>query len=197
MQTRTILMQWHNGLRDCMIKNVFVKELLGLSLFCGLTERFVDTSFIWMSKKMGRKSTFSDISVRYLEEPDLLQNNNVWWSDLCLPVRPRNKMPKSSVENCSVSEQKRAQTPESCWCTFYIRGIICYESVPLKQSVRHSYFRWRNFYCSWFLEKEQIFGQTTGFCIITMRRPKRHFSVKRCLANRHTFFGTSILLAWF
>jgi hypothetical protein len=54
-------------------------------------------------------------------------------------------------------------------CVFDIRGIIHYESFPLKQSVKHSALKFSNIlYRAHVLKKIQIFGERRVFCMMSV-----------------------------
>lgn len=82
-------------------------------------------------------------------------------------------------------------------CVFDISGIIHYESLSLKQSVKHSAFKFSNvLYRAHVLKKIQIFGKRRVFCMMSVCLYTQSFWRSDFEWDTNTSIETCTVLAW-
>jgi hypothetical protein len=117
-----------------------------------------------LSKIVGRTQTFGGGGDVTADETWVFQNDS------------ETKTSDTPVSDTIKKMQMSNLKIESIIISSDMKGVIHYEYVYSKQSTKHSSFKFWNIYGSAFVKKrrERFFGQTSGFCIMTMHLPTQH-----------------------
>jgi hypothetical protein len=137
---------------------------LGFTVFCSCNKPEWFYGAMFCVSKMKRKENCSYFQLESWQA-DILENNNDRSSSV------------TEKQNAKVSNAK----VQSLWIHAYLlfryeRNSplqLCYSKIDSQPSI--STFKFRNVYGKALVDRDQIFGRTSGFLIVTMRRRTHTF----------------------